>query len=194
MANNARLKEHQLIASIRNGDKDALGKVYKSYRNPFILWALKYFNIQESDVLDIYQDVIIIFIKKINTEEDFILNCSIKTFLFAIGKNLILKKGHQQSKLKLYGEHDEFISDIINYDVIKEIELNEEQKDILKAINELGKKCQQILFLFYYRRFSIESIKNKLGYKNVDVVRTQKVRCMKSLKSIFLNKYKDIID
>ncbi|MCB0839730.1 MAG: sigma-70 family RNA polymerase sigma factor, partial [Bacteroidetes bacterium] len=64
------------------------------------------------------------------------------------------------------------------------LELTEKEKVMKMAIKSLGDTCRDILTLYYYHRFTTESVMNRLGYKSTDVVKSQKVRCMKSLKKI----------
>jgi len=50
------------------------------------------------------------------------------------------------------------------------------------AMNALGSKCKDIITLFYLRGFNIEEITEYLGYSSKDVVKSQKSRCLKTLK------------
>jgi RNA polymerase sigma factor (sigma-70 family) len=62
------------------------------------------------------------------------------------------------------------------------IQDDEQRHKMQLALEELGGKCREILYLFYYRGFSLEEIVEKLGYSNKDVAKSQKSRCLKSLK------------
>jgi len=191
MADEIKKSEKNLIHSIRIGDNKALGNVYLTNRDAFVHWARKYFNLQTDDILDVYQDAIIIFSKKIMRAESLELSCSIQTFLFSIGKNLLMKKGMKNRKLLLEEDVNKHIPDIGDLGIMKKIELSEEQQQIFDALDQLGEKCQKILKLFYYQRYSTEAIKNEMGYNHVDVVRSQKLRCMKSLRAIIFKSKED---
>ena len=65
-------------------------------------------------------------------------------------------------------------------------ELTEEQEQLRKAFKVLGQKCKDVLTLFYYRGFDLEEIKNSLNYTNKDVVKSQKSRCLKTLRNMIL--------
>ena len=73
-----------------------------------------------------------------------------------------------------------------NYIKITEVfsneNLNKNQKLLEKAFSSLGKRCKEILTLFYYRGYSIEEIVEALQYENKNVVKSQKSRCVKQIK------------
>ena len=56
------------------------------------------------------------------------------------------------------------------------------QQKLLRNFNLLGEKCQEILNLFYYKSLTIDEIVQVQGYENKNVVKSQKSRCLKSLK------------
>lgn len=192
MADEKRQTQQNLIAAIKAGDQQALGNIYLANRDSFVNWARKYYHLQDDDILDVYQDAIIILNKKIIREDSLNLTCSIQTFLFSIGKNLLKKKGMNNNKWSLKENSHEIVPDIGDLGVMKKIELSEQQQQLFDAIGQLGDKCQNILKMFYYQRYSMESIKTEMGYKHVDVARSQKLRCMKSLRAIILQSKEDI--
>ena len=51
-----------------------------------------------------------------------------------------------------------------------------------RLLNKLGEPCQQLLTLFYFNNYTMESIAETMGYKNDKVAKSQKVRCLKELK------------
>ncbi len=67
---------------------------------------------------------------------------------------------------------------------IVEEELTPAQLKLKAGIKELGKKCQEIIRLFYFHRYSIAAIAEDLGYSNENVVRSHKSRCLKKLKTM----------
>ncbi|MCK0114591.1 RNA polymerase sigma factor, partial [Gelidibacter sp. F63206] len=63
-------------------------------------------------------------------------------------------------------------------------ELTEEQKLLRHFFNQLGKSCQQMLTLSFYRGLTNEEIATQHGYESEAVVRSQKSRCLKTLKNL----------
>jgi len=170
----------QLQKQLRADDKVALEKVYTDYRDEFLNYSKRY-KIEDSDVLDIYQDAVIAMHQNFVTNQLVLTKSTIKTYLFGIGKNKIFKFLKNQNKLVrksvVNDEFDEIKIDEDNPTAIQ-IKLSEN----LKLISE---SCQDILKLFYYRNLTIDEIVAQTDYKDSNTVRSHKSRCMKRLKTLF---------
>jgi DNA-directed RNA polymerase specialized sigma24 family protein len=68
--------------------------------------------------------------------------------------------------------------------LIEEVNLTDRQKSLTLGIRKLGKKCQDVITLFYSQQLSIAEIADRMGYKTENVVKAHKSRCMKTLKQI----------
>jgi RNA polymerase sigma factor (sigma-70 family) len=175
-------KEKLLLQLLKKGDKDALKRLYLEYRSAFIYFAWK-FSKNSDDILDVYQDTIIVLQEKAIKGELDELKCTLKTYLFGIGKYMLYEKIRKQKKLvspmKLeqegYDYHD------IAIDFLQD-QPNKMQQQLQGAFVTLGKKCKEILTLFYYRGYTINEIRETLNYPNTNVVKSQKSRCLKQLK------------
>lgn len=170
----------QLQKQLRADDKVALEKVYTDYRDEFLNYSKRY-KIEDSDVLDIYQDAVIAMHQNFVTNQLVLTKSTIKTYLFGIGKNKIFQFLKNQNKLVrksvVNDEFDEIKIDEDNPTAIQ-IKLSEN----LKLISE---SCQDILKLFYYRNLTIDEIVAQTDYKDSNTVRSHKSRCMKRLKTLF---------
>ncbi|OUS01394.1 hypothetical protein A9Q86_06305 [Flavobacteriales bacterium 33_180_T64] len=177
-----------VIEALKNRDQKTLKYIYEDNRLAFISFAKKY-PIVEDDILDIYQDAIIALRENaINGKIDN-LKSELKTYLFSIGKYMIYDKLKQQKRMHLVEDNSSFIEneDTFTFSINND-ELTSEQKQLQVAFKTLGQKCKDVLTLFYYRGFDLEDIMNALNYTNKDVVKSQKSRCVKSLKRmIFKN-------
>lgn len=176
------MSEEQLILQLKKADKKALKMVYIENRIPFINFARK-FNVSDEDILDIYQDVIIAFQEKILKGELENLSCAIKTYLFGIGKYMLYEKIRKNNKTiaDFPLEKEDYNYREIATDFLGE-KPNTLQVLMQKAFASLGKKCKEVLTLFYYRGYTIDEIAEKLDYQNKNVVKSQKSRCIKQLK------------
>jgi RNA polymerase sigma factor (sigma-70 family) len=174
--------EHQLILLLKQSDEDALKMVYIENRKPFINFARK-FNVSEDDIVDVYQDAIIALHEKAIKGELDDLTCTIRTYLLGIGKYMLYEKARKNNK-KVSDfpiEKEDYNYREINY-VFLDGESNQLQRLLQKAFSTLGKKCKEVLTLFYYRGYTIEEISEKLNYENKNVAKSQKSRCIKQLK------------
>ncbi|MEL6630760.1 MAG: sigma-70 family RNA polymerase sigma factor [Bacteroidota bacterium] len=181
------MKEQEILEAIQRGDREVLNHLYKVYRNDFFQWASQRFTIRQEEMADIFQDAVIALYRNIAQGKLVELRSSIKTYLFGIGKNLILKYlRDQREKLPLEAATFE-------WDLKLEQQYVDEGIKILltQAIESLGTPCNQILLLFYYRNFAMQAIQAQLGYKSEAVARAQKKRCMQYLRKRLLEQHKD---
>lgn len=174
----------KILLQIKQGNEDALVKIYLKYKKEFIGWAVKYFNLRHEECEDIYQDTILVFRQNIVSNKLVEMNSSIKTYLFAVGKNIALKKvnrasrqlSDEQIKSEPATENEEIMDSILEY--------NETHQLIAGLVNKLKEPNRSILKMFYYQNLSMSEIAKKLNYKNDKVVKAQKVRCMNELKQM----------
>src|SRR5690606_18941435 len=176
-----------IIQQIKKGDLSVLEHVYVKFRAPFLKFGSRY-GLSQEDLLDIYQDSLLAFVDNVSNGKVLSLNSSLKTYLFSIGKFMIFRKIKRLEKvdaktfdterLELYAQETEadtaFDPDDIAY--------------FKACIGNLGKQCQELLNLFYYRGFTLDEIQEQLGYDNYHVVKSQKWRCLKHLKTLIEKK------
>lgn len=181
---NKEIKDTDIIASIIAGEKGAVKILYLRYREAFFYWAKPRYRCNEEDLADSFQEAVIIFYQNVQEGKLTDLRSSIKTYLFGIGKNLLLKR---------YEKNKRFLStDAENAPEIKEIDtsiednydLTHRQKIIKTAFARLGENCRELLTYFYYRGFDNNEIAQRMDYKNTDTVKSRKRNCMVKLEKI----------
>ena len=69
-----------------------------------------------------------------------------------------------------------------------EIKESAKEQKIVKALNSLGSKCQEIIRLFYYSNYSNEAIMHRMNYENENTVKAHKSRCIKKLRTLIQQK------
>ena len=170
-----------VIKLIRGGDQLILRKIYDENREAFIKFSRKY-NIERYDAIDIYQDAIIVLYENIANGKITDLKSKISTYLFAIGKYKIFQLHRDNSKVELSSElHLEEENIYLDVNLYNE-KLTNRQKLLNKYYSKLGKRCKEILKLFYYEGYTLDEIINILKYSDKNVLKSQKSRCMKQLK------------
>ena len=176
------MTEQHLIELLKNSDEKTLKMVYLENRSAFKQFARK-LSVTDEDIFDAYQDAIIILREKALTGDLDNLTCSIKTYLFGIGKHILYDKTRKNNK-NITNYNFEKVSHNFQ-EIIEEIDENNLtifEKSLQIGFISLGKKCKEILTLFYYRGYTIEEITEKLNYENKNVAKSQKSRCLKKLK------------
>ena len=176
--------ENKHIEALKCDDNSRTKELYGRYRDEFFAFSRKY-NIDKTDCADIYQEAFIAIRKHAISGKLHSVNSSFKTYLFGIGKHLIY------NKLKDYATKSSYNPKLHNadseYDVIQvedEKELTQEQRLLQHHFNRLGKSCQQMLTLSFYRGLTNEEIAKQYGYESEAVVRSHKSRCLKTLKDL----------
>ena len=71
-------------------------------------------------------------------------------------------------------------------------EVIEEKKHQLAehAFSEIGKRCQQLLQLFYHKAMSFHDIANVMQFKSSKIAKNQKYKCLLKAKDIYQTKLK----
>jgi len=177
------MTDDSLIKALKNNNRSVLKSIYLNNKMAFIVFAKKY-DLSHEDVLDIYQDAIIALRENALKGHLDNLKSELKTYLFSIGKYMIYNRLKEKKKL--------FVTEMIekpdDFDELKIIDINYDfnpkQRQLQNAFKQLGEKCQSVLHLFYFRGYTLDDIVKKLNYSNKDVVKSQKSRCLRALKSI----------
>ncbi|MFD2823932.1 RNA polymerase sigma factor [Lacinutrix iliipiscaria] len=173
--------EH-LKSALKKGDMQLLDAIYRNYKLPFVKFSNQ-FGLDEDDITDIYQDSIIALRDNVVNGTVKSLNSSIKTYLFSIGKFMIYKRFNTISKTKNFEQEyvfeDDFYSPFDYNDNIDEL-----QKKVNDGFDGLGEKCRELLKLFYYDGLTLKEIQAYFKYDNYNVVKSQKSRCLKTLKDL----------
>lgn len=175
-----KLSNAALLSAIQQGNNKVLTQLYENYRSPFIAWSKQYFNCEAEEAVDIFQEVVIVFYRNIAQGKLTELTSTVQTYLFAIGKNLLLKKSRQTQPLSL----NDNLPLIDNFIIDRQFEISHQKTVLRKTVESLGEPCSEIIKLFYYRNYAIEAIQKCLGYNSESVVRTQKKRCMQYLRKV----------
>lgn len=154
-----------------------IDSIYRDYRDEFLNFGIKTCEKKEL-VVDAFQEAIIGLYQNLIEHKITENKSSVKTYLFEIGKRQLLKSLKKEKNVA-QGNN---MNIEINSD-IKEDEFPEKVR-IRTAVGELGDTCQQLITLYYYRKYSIDAIMHSLGMKNENSVKANKSRCLKQLKQI----------
>ena len=175
------LSDDDIMLKLRNGDT----YVFK-YCYPMAFPQVRNMIIKNGgnrhDAEDVFQEALIIFYRNA-IREDFELTSALSTYVYAISYRLWLKQLRSRKvSLKI---------DAVEFKLIEtfDFELAEEKADrfheVLEKMESAGKRCKEILTLFYFNKLKYGQIASKLGMKDERAVREQKYRCMKRIKEAF---------
>ncbi|MGJ8591037.1 MAG: RNA polymerase sigma factor [Aquaticitalea sp.] len=176
--------EYEHVDALKHDDNKRIKHLYGLYREEFFGFLKKY-NIAEIDCADIYQEAFISIRKHAISGKLYEVNSSFKTYFFGIGKHLIYNKlkdyaSKQNYDAALHKQEDDYDEIVFDQQNI----MTEEQALLRTYFQQLGKSCQQMLTLSFYRGLTNEEIATLEGYESEAVVRSQKSRCLKTLKDL----------
>lgn len=169
--------DKDVIEAIKVGGEDsrnqAFGWLYKRHFKA----VLKYVTLNsglEDDAADVFQDSLVIFYLKVRKGE-YQYESNIGTYLFAVARNLWLKKLRKArfdlSKLQL----DQ------SYTFDEESIIQNSQLTIREALEHVGVTCKHLLIDFYYNKKSMAELMEIHGLGSNEATRNKKYRCMQRL-------------
>jgi RNA polymerase sigma factor (sigma-70 family) len=141
----------------------------------------------QQDVEDVFQDALVILYKRCKNN-DFMLNSSLKTYFYAVGKNIWLQRLERKYQLRYQADFEVNESEI-RYES-EDFGLREDNLERMRLYREhfyaLGPDCQKLLKLFFSKK-SMRDIAMILGYKDEKYAKFRKYLC----KNMLANRIKD---
>lgn len=171
-----------ILDKLRSGDESPLYELYRLYRDEFINWSKSNYKATEDQAKDAFQEAILDFHQNLIHGKLTELTSTIKTYLFQIGKHKLLNIQQKERRLT-YNDALHLIDNGEVKDFMEEEDKAHSQEQITKAIEKLPEDCQQVLKLFYFSEYDMDSIARELNYKNADTAKSKKSVCMKNLMS-----------
>lgn len=176
------------IKEIKSGNENVLIELYKLYRNEFISWSLKKYDLNKEDAKDIFQDTILSFYGNVKSGQIEELTSDLKTYLFSIAKFKTINFQKKQKRSVTYSDFDLLR---VNEPFENQMKDKEEQEfikeTVKKYLNEQCEDCKKILDSYYFKGNSMKTIAAEMGYKNADVAKKKKYECFKKLAELVKN-------
>lgn len=171
------------LEKIRNGDKNQIEAIYNNHKGEFISWIVKLYHCSFDDASEVYHYAVITFYENVMNNKLTVLDCSVKTYLFAIGRKKYLQNLKSQQKFECNNNSHSLIN---LPDVQKTDALIKEQRleCVERGLEKLGEPGRSILELYYYHGKSMEEIAELLNYKNSATAKNLKYKCLNRLKKI----------
>jgi RNA polymerase sigma-70 factor (ECF subfamily) len=184
------MQDEKIVSDFRNHDLTALQYVYQTYRKDFIKWASFKYTIETEIAEDVFSDAVIdVYQNVLSNRYQKSDRASLKSYLFEIGKNKILnilnKQKISDTHLKIIA-HQQGSSYNNIFETNKNQEISNKVKELMDLIDE---KCQKVLTLFYFHSLSMEDIAHEMDFKNEDVAKNKKLKCLKRLQHIAFGRY-----
>ncbi len=173
--------DQEIIIGLKSGESFAVNYLAKEYL-PMIRYFISKNNGSEEDAKDIFQDALFILIDKISSN-DFNLQVTLSTYLFAICKNLWLMVLDRQKAARNYEKRRSL--DIFESDFSERGDTAFSERIFRQCFDTMDDVSQKILKM-YWMEITPTEIAEKLGY-SYGYVRKKKSECMKELKTRIMN-------
>jgi RNA polymerase sigma factor (sigma-70 family) len=171
--------ERDELDLMKSGNNEVLKRLYKKYRTSFLQWAQwKYSGV---DAADIYQQAFTIFYFNVK-DEKFTGMSSIRTYLFAIGKNLLNKVVQTPRTTDAIDDVDELA--LPSETFLDTYDVTHRQQLVSSILENVGEPCKTILTRYYYDNFTMESIADSMGYKTAMVAKKKKCECLSKIRAV----------
>ena len=165
-----------IIEEIKNGNIKYLDKIYLEVKPSFFSFVKSNFpGITSQETEDVFQDSIIDLYKNIQREVLTEIEISFTAYVVHIGKMKLIKLSEQKQKRQT-SSIDE-IADI-SVDVPENLDWGKVEQMVEFIFANIDEGCKAILERYYFKKMSMDEIASDLGYKNADVVKSKKNRCI----------------
>ncbi len=180
-----------ILEGILLRDNDVINYVYKVYYPSINFFITSNSGIEE-DVEDIFQESLIIIYRKLKEKNLKLVNCSFKTYLYSVCRNLWLKELEKRRNRKesIIADSEDFID--VNEGISDVQDENERYKLYQVYFEKLGDDCKKVLKLFL-DKVSLREIAKIMGYGSEKYAKKRKYQCKEMLVNMIKNdtNYKD---
>jgi RNA polymerase sigma factor (sigma-70 family) len=180
-----KVKEDSIIndwtAKLNSGETGWLDDFYKENRSAFLQWGENKFSLNKDELLDIYQNAMIVLYENLKHNRINGLQSSVGTYLYGIAKNLVYK---HYRKNELINRHEVRLSEHYKFIAADTNDLEVHYNRLNMVLENMKEPCKTILGLFYIQGLKLSLVAEKLHYSSTDVLKTQKSRCLKKLKEL----------
>lgn len=182
-------------------DYDALNRFLTEERNIVFAYLHKAFNMEDSDLDDIYQESSIALYLNIKEGKLSNLTSSLSTYFLRVCINQTMKFLSKKKRIVPLTDQlpittkEDFMADKIDelYHLSTEDISNDErsysERIVQAVLDALPETCRNIFKGYYWNNFDNNTIADAYGFSNANSVKTQKYKCV----SKFKEKYKELI-
>ncbi|MCF8246117.1 MAG: RNA polymerase sigma factor [Saprospiraceae bacterium] len=171
------------LAELRKGSPKAFEELYNRYFRMVEDMVFK-FNGSTEDARDVFQEALFVFVKKLR-DPDFVLTSKASTFIYAIARNLYLKKAGKatveismdQQQFSFFAEADPVQGDLSPAEKDSMLNL------MADKLGQLEEDCRAVITYSFYQGLSHAQIAELTGYTEA-FVKVKKFRCLEYLRKL----------
>ena len=176
------MTDEQILHELKTGHYSKAAKgLYRYF--PVVRQMVMKNSGNKQDAEDVYQEALLILFRKAK-EERFKLTSKLDTFIYSLCRYQWmneLRKRKKEASADLEQAEDE--AETVHSFFEEEKQFAQAERAVLK----LGKKCRELLKLFYFDQLGLKAIAARLGFSNEQVAKNQKYRCLEKAREHFLS-------
>ena len=150
--------------------------LYAEHRNAFVRWAQKQYKVEDEEARDAFQEAMIVLYRKSQDGDLSALNCSMRTYLFAVGKNQLLNRMRvlrKQEELR-DGSFDGIPEHLLGTNDVDNQEKEATAELVRQRLAEMKPDDRRVLELYYLEGKDMDAVAEALGLKNRNVAKKKK--------------------
>jgi len=173
--------QDQFIASLKKNERTAFILLYDLYYPVLARYILQHGGTKE-DAEDHFQETVLVLIHNMK-KETFYLSSSLKTYLYAINKNLWLKKTRDNKINTGLEKYEEVLSEE-DFHLIEEHRLQEQQREgwLQELMGKVSQHCIILITRIFFKNGESNELVKELGYSNTHSFNNQKYKCLTQLR------------
>jgi RNA polymerase sigma factor (sigma-70 family) len=172
------ISDSAMLTQLEKEDSTSFELLYKFYY-PSVATYVTNNRGNAADAEDVFQEAIIILLQKVR-QKDFTLTSTLKTYLFAIAKNIWLKKLRDNKIITVaYFEKVQQTTTSFTEEIVAEKTREEKAATWIERITE---NCQRILKAIFFYQEPMDSLMKKMGWKNKHTAANQQYKCIQQVK------------
>lgn len=170
------------VQELKSGQPGFYKDIYQNYYSGIERYIINNSG-TKNDAEDIFQDALLVLLDKLN-KDDFRLTATLKTYMFAICKNLWLKRLRNPKHKYEVGLDDEMSDELYNeYSQAIEEETSAVDK-VSVLMSKVTHHCNKLLNAMFFEQKKIEQVQEEFGYTTKHNAQNQKYKCIEQLRKL----------
>lgn len=167
-----------ILEAIRQGNDDQVLKELYDQLYPHIEAFIIKNSGTTAEAADIFQDAVLAFYKQVKKAK-FDENYTVSGFIFSVARNMWYNRVKKRNRHVEFNEESHDIPEETN--TMDDLINREREANINYLLSFLEERCRTILIYAIYHKFSMTTIKQKMGFRSEDVAKTKHYKCKQKL-------------
>lgn len=162
------------------------GRIYEELRPDFFGMMRSHYPSITMEVLEeAYQDAMHKLYDDVKTGKIEKYDKSICSYIFTVGRNKAIDQNrrlHPDRQVETPVEELDLYRNL-SYET-NEVEDEEKRSIVFRLVHSVGEPCSRVLTFFFYDVMSMREIATAMGYKNNDVAKSTKKKCLEKVRAV----------